>query len=127
MDIFKIISIGILTCVVAMIIKQIKPEFYILVVISGGIVMFLMLIDQLKTIIDYFLTIFTKVYLDYSLFILIIKILGIGYLTEFAQGVCIDSGNSSIGEKILIGGKIIILCLALPIITNLLDMIIELL
>lgn len=127
MEIFKIISIGILTSIVALIVKQIKPEFYIVIVISGGIIMFLMLVEQLKNIINYFLTIFTKVNLDYSLFILIIKILGVGYLTEFAQSICVDSGNASIGEKILIGGKIIILWLALPIITSLLDMIIALL
>mgnify|MGYP003289635158 CR=1 FL=1 len=127
MDFFKIIAIGILTCIVAIVVKQIKPEFYIVIVISGGIIMFLMLVEQLKTVIDYFLTIFTKVNLDYSLFVLIIKILGVGYLTEFAQGICIDTGNASIGEKILIGGKIIILCLALPIITSLLDMILALL
>lgn len=127
MDIFKIVSIGILTCIVAIIVKQIRPEFYIVIVISGGIIVFLMLVEQLKTLLDYFLTIFTKVNLDYSVFILILKVLGVSYLTEFAQGICVDSGNSSIGEKILIGGKIIILCLALPIITNLLNMIIELL
>lgn len=127
MEFFKIIAIGILTCIVAIVVKQIKPEFYIIIVITGGIIMFLMVIEQLKTVLDYFLTIFTKVNLDYSLFVLIIKILGVGYLTEFAQSICIDTGNASIGEKILIGGKIIILCLALPIITNLLDMIFALL
>ena len=50
--------------------------------------------------------------------------LGVGYLTEFANGICVDSGNASVGNKILIAGKVIIFCLALPIITNLLDIIV---
>lgn len=127
MEIFKIAGVGILTCIIAIILKQIKPEFLIIVILSGGIIMFLMVIDQLKSIIDYILTIFNKTNLDYGLFVSVLKILGVGYITEFANNICIDSGHSSIGEKILIAGKVIILGLALPIFTSLLNIIIELL
>jgi len=124
MEIFKIIGVGILTCIVCVIIKQIKPEFYIVVLLSGGIIIALLVLKQLQGVMNYILTLFNKTNLNYSYFSLILKILGVGYLTEFASSVCVDSGNSSIAEKILIGGKVIILCLALPIITNLLDLII---
>ena len=127
MEIFKIVGVGILTCIIAIILKQIKPEFLIIVILSGGIIMFLMVLDKLKSILDYILTIFNKTNLDYSLFVSILKILGVGYITEFANNICIDSGHSSIGEKILIAGKVIILGLALPILTSLLNIIIELL
>ncbi|MBE5746507.1 MAG: stage III sporulation protein AD [Clostridiales bacterium] len=127
MEIFKIVGVGILTCIIAIILKQIKPEFLIIVILSGGIIMFLMVLDKLKSILDYILTIFNKTNLDYSLFVSILKILGVGYITEFANNICIDSGHSSIGEKILIAGKVIILGLALPIFTSLLNIIIELL
>ena len=61
------------------------------------------------------------------MFVSVLKIVGVGYITEFANSICVDSGNSSIGDKILIAGKIIILTLSLPILTNLLNIIIELL
>lgn len=127
MEIFKIIGIGLLTCIVAIIIKQIRPEFYIVVVLSGTIIILFLIIDQLKIVFDYFLTIFNKTTLNYELFSSMLKIIGVGFLTEFANGVCIDTGNSSIGEKIVFAGKIVIVCLSLPIVSSLLNVIIEIL
>lgn len=127
MEIFKIIGVGLLTCVISIIIKQIKPEFNIIILLCGGIIILFMVLDQLKSVFSYFLTIFAKTNIDYSLFVAVLKVLGVGYLTEFANSICVDSGSASIGEKILIAGKIIIFCLALPIVTNLIDLIIEML
>lgn len=127
MEIFKIIGIGLLTCIVAIIIKQVRPEFYIVVVLSGATVILFLVIDQLKIVFDYFLTIFNKTSLNYELFASVLKIVGVGFLTEFANGICVDTGNSSIGEKIVFAGKIVIVCLSLPIISSLLNVIIEIL
>ena len=127
MEIFKIVGVGLLTCFLAIIVKQIKPEFYIFVVISGSVVLFLMVLDKFTVVIDYFSKIFEKTKLDSNIFFTVLKIVGIAFLTEFAGGICVDSGNASIGEKIIFAGKIIILFLALPIITNLIEMIIEIL
>lgn len=127
MEILKIIGVGLLISIIAVIVKQIKSEFYIIVLLVGGVIIFLMLVEQLKVIIDYFLNIFSKTNLDYSMFITVLKVLGIAYLTEFANSICVDTGNASIGEKLVLAGKIVIMCLALPIITNLLNIITELL
>jgi len=127
MEIFKIIGIGLLTSIIATLIKQIRPEFYIVVILSGSIVMLMMIVNQLQVLFNYFLTIFGQTGLDYKLFASILKILGVGYLSEFASGICVDSGNSSIGDKIILAGKVLIVVLSLPIITSLLDVIIEIL
>ena len=127
MEIFKIIGIGLLTSIVATLVKQIRPEFYIVVILSGSVVMLLMIVNQLQTLFNYFLSIFGQTGLDYELFSSILKILGVGYLTEFASGICVDSGNASIGDKIVLAGKVLIVVLSLPIITSLLNVIIEIL
>jgi stage III sporulation protein AD len=127
MEIFKIIGIGLLTCIVAVLVRQLRPEFYVVVVLAGGVVMLMMIVDELQNVFNYFLTIFGQTGLDYELFSSILKILGVGYLTEFASGICADSGNASIGDKIVLAGKILIVTLSLPIITSLLDVIIEIL
>ena len=62
-----------------------------------------------------------------SLYSIIFKIIAIGYLAEFTAGICNDTGNSSLGDKVLLGGKIIILVMALPIVNGILDIIMELL
>ncbi len=127
MEVFKIIGIGLLTCFVGIVVKQLRPEFYIVVVLSGAIIILFMIVDQLKTIFLYFLTIFNKTNLDYSLFSSVLKIIGVGFLIEFANGICIDTNNASVGEKIVLAGKVLIVGLSLPIISNLLNVIVELL
>lgn len=127
MEIFKIIALGILICVVIIIVKQIKPEFAVLVLIAGSIIIFCYLFNYFTNILGVFDKIISKTGINAELFSIILKIVGIGYLIEFAANICSDSGNPAIADKIVLGGKLIILTVSMPIITNLLDIIVELL
>lgn len=127
MDLFKILAIAILTCIATLIVKQVKPDFATLVAIAGGVVILLFLIDYLKDIVNVFQSLLDKANLSPSLFSVVLKIIGIGYLTEFTANICSDSGSSSLASKVELAGKIIILFLALPIITNLIEIIIGIL
>ena len=127
MEIFKIVALGILICIVIIIVKQIKPEFAILVLIAGSVVMLCYLFNYFTNILGVFDKIISKTGINAELFSIILKIVGIGYLIEFAANICSDSGNPAIADKIVLGGKLIILTVSMPIITNLLDIIVELL
>ena len=123
MDIFKILAIAILTCIASLIVKQVKPDFASLVSLAGGVVILLLLINYISSILDVFKGLIDKANLSPTLFSSILKIIGIGYLTEFTANLCSDTGNSSLASKVGLAGKIIILFLSLPIITNLLEVI----
>ena len=56
-----------------------------------------------------------------------IKMTGIAILTEFAVSICRDSGETAIASKIDLGGKIIIVSISIPIITALLEIILQIL
>lgn len=127
MDLFKILALAILTCIATIIVKQVKPDFASIVAIAGGVVILLFLIDYLKEIVSVFEIIVNKTNLSPSLFTTILKIIGIGYLTEFTANLCTDSGNTSLASKIGLAGKVIILFISLPIITNLIEIIVEIL
>lgn len=120
MEIVKIILIGIVICVASVLLKQFKPELAILVSIAGGMVILIMVVNFLSSIVSNFTQIATKTSINMQLFSSVIKIVGIGYITEFGANICHDTGNSSIADKILLGGKVIILCFALPIINAML-------
>lgn len=124
---YKIISIAIITCVACLILKPVRPDFAILLSIVGGIIIIFYLLSYLTNIFDVFNTIFTTSGINASLYRVIFKIIGIGYLTEFAASICSDTGNGSLGDKVLLGGKIIILVMALPIVTSILDIVMEIL
>ncbi len=125
--IFKIIAIGLITCLATMIVRPIRSDFAVIIGLVGGLIILFMVINYLATIFEVFKEIIGITGLNSSLYTLLLKIIGVGYLIEFTAGICSDTGNSSLGDKVLLGGKIIILVMALPIITNILQIIMELL
>ncbi len=127
MELIKIVGVGIATTVCFILVKQVKSEFAIFVALGGSIVMLVMIIGQVSGVVEYFNEIIQKTGINTTIYFTILKIIGVGYLTEFAANLCSDAGTSSIGNKIMLGGKIVILCLSLPIITSLIDIIIDIL
>ena len=124
---YKIVGIAIITCVCTLILKPVRPDFAIVCAIVGGIVVLLYAFSYFSNIFDTFNNIFNISGLNHSIYGIVFKIIGIGYLTEFTASICADTGNSSLGDKVLLGGKIIILVISLPIITGILDIVMELL
>jgi stage III sporulation protein AD len=56
----------------------------------------------------------------------ILKIIGIAYIVEFAAQITKDAGQGAIASKIELAGKIMILTMAIPILTLLIETIIKL-
>ena len=126
MDIIKIAAIGVIASIIIVIIKQDKPEIAMLIGIAATVSILIIIINYLTEVVGLFSLIVQKTGIDSSLFSAIVKIIGVGYITEFSSSICEDSGNKGIGEKISLGGKIVILVLSLPILTSVVDVIINL-
>ncbi len=127
MDLFKILGIGLITCIAGLIVRQVKPDVASIIMIAGGVVILLMVVDYVAQIFDVFKVIVDKTGLSSNLFSIVLKIVGVGYLTEFAANICADTGSSSLADKILLAGKIIILFMSMPIITNIVEIVVGLL
>lgn len=127
MEIIKIVGIGLITVFTIMIVKPIKPEVSIIIGLCGGILLLTQTINYILEVVATFTGLFDKTGLNSNLLSIVLKIIGVGYLTEFSASLCNDSGNTSIGDKILFAGKVIILFIALPIITNIIEIIMRLL
>ena len=125
--IFIIVAVGLITCLATMIIKPVRSDFAIFIAITGGIIIIFLVIGYLTGIISTFKTIISSTGLDASLYKLLLKILGVAYLLEFTASICTDTGNGSLGDKILLGGKIVLMVMALPIIVSILDIVTSLL
>jgi stage III sporulation protein AD len=124
---YKIISIAIITCVACLIVKPIKSDFAILISIVGGIIILLYCTSFLSQIFEVFNDIISLSGINSSLYTILVKIIGIAYLTEFSAGICNDTGNSSLGDKVILGGKIVILVMSIPIVTSILEIVVEIL
>ncbi len=127
MDIIKIIGIGLISLIIIIIIRQYKPEFTLYVSLLAGALILLFLMDKMGGIIDLLTTLSNKTVINNEFLVLLIKITGIAFLTEFAVSICKDAGESAIANKIDMGGKVIIVSMSIPIISSLLETVIEIL
>lgn len=126
-SLYKIIGIALITVVATLIVKPVRPDFAVFISIVGGVIILFMLAGYLTDIFEVFNQIFNYTNVNSSLYKIIFKIIGVGYLVEFTASLCSDTGNNSLGDKVLLGGKIIILVMALPIVTSILEIVMELL
>ncbi|MCL2599199.1 MAG: hypothetical protein FWD76_04750 [Firmicutes bacterium] len=123
MDIIKICMIGMLTAFCVLLLKDIKGEMALLVGLLGGLVIIFLVIDKLTSVITVFTALTQNTGISSEFLSAIIKIVGLGLVVDFSAGVCEDVGNKGLSEKIVFGGKISILYVALPIITGLFELI----
>lgn len=126
MEIFKIVGLGIVATILAITVKQNKPEYALQISIATGIAIFLIVIPKLASILKELIQIADRMNIDMIYFKSIFKIIGIAYIAQFGSQVCKDSGEETIAMKIEFAGKIIIMGLALPILLSILNLIIKL-
>lgn len=116
MDIFKIVGVGILGVITAGFIKSAKSEFSVFVVTATGLIILIMIAKGMSEVLSKFSEIVDKTGIPSALYGAMLKIVGVGYLTEFSSGICDDYGAASIGKKLQLSGKIAIFLLAIPVV-----------
>ena len=119
-EIFKIIGVAFVTAIAALLLKSTKPELSFAVTVTGIIVILLFIAERLENTLAVFQTIANATGMENGLIKTLLKIVGVGYLTEFGAGILTDFGSGAIADKVVLGGKITIVALSLPVIENLL-------
>ena len=127
MDIVKIIGVGLISLIIIIIVRQYKPEFTLYVSLLAGAIILVFIMVKLDGIINLLTTLSNKTAINNEFLTLLIKITGIAFLTEFAVSICKDTGETAIANKVDMGGKVIIVSMSRPIISSLLETVVEIL
>lgn len=126
-SLLKIIGICLLTVVAFVVIKPLKPELALFVSMAGSIVVLIMCIDSLTEVIQTMTSFVEKTGINNKLFSSVLKIIGIGYITDFSCSLCSSSGNSLIADIMAFAGKITIVVMSLPILNSIIEIILGIL
>ncbi|WP_185762586.1 stage III sporulation protein AD [Bacillus methanolicus] len=125
MEIIQIAGIALISTFLALIVKEQKPNFAFLLIVFVGCTIFLFLVDQIYEIIHMIEKIAVNANVNLIYVETILKIIGIAYIAEFATQITKDAGQGAIASKIELAGKILILAMAIPILTVLIETIIQ--
>ena len=121
--IFKLVGIAIIGIIVVSLLKTAKPEFAVFATIATGVVMVVTMLSSLQSVVLAFDGIVKKSGIDDGIFTAVLKIIGIGYLTEYSASVATDAGCASIAQKLQFGGKIVIFLMSISIVPALADVV----
>ncbi len=122
-EIWKIIGVAFVTAISSILLKGTKPELSFAVTVTGVIVILLFIIDSLQSTVGIFMKIAELTGMENGLMKILIKIVGVGYLTEFGAGILNDFGSNAVADKVVLAGKLTIVVLSLPVLEGLLTMV----
>lgn len=121
--IIKILGVGLITAVLAVILRKSSEPQAIAVSVAGGLIITAFVIGDLTAVLKTIKDLALRDGISEQYILMLVKVIGIAYITEFMAETACDAGEKAIGAKIRFGGKVTILALCTPVIINLLSMI----
>ena len=124
------VSLAALAVVIALltvVVRQYKAEYGMAVGVAGGILLLLLIIAQMSGMFDSISGMIDRVGIRQEWLTLLLKALGICYVTQFASDCCRDAGETALASKAELAGRVAVVLLALPMLTQLLESIVDML
>ncbi len=123
MEILQIAGIAVSGVIMISLVRSLKPEMTVYIVLATVIVILIFSLEQLTTVFGFLKTVYDDMTYGRDFFPILIKVLVVAYLSDFTAQLCRDAGEASIGNKVELAGKIIIFYISLPILVSILQLV----
>jgi stage III sporulation protein AD len=127
LEIFQVVGLAVVSVVVLLVIRRHRPEMAVLLALVVGLVIFFMVAQRLLAVLEFLRDLAARAGVDSLYLNIILKIVGIAYITEIGAQVCRDAQETSVAAKVELAGKILILVLAMPIVMAIVEAVLRLL
>ncbi|HAU86051.1 MAG TPA: stage III sporulation protein AD [Lachnospiraceae bacterium] len=121
----KVALLGLIAAMVAIQFKGRRPEYSLYISVSSCLIIFALGVTKIKSIMAILEKIESYISISPAYIAILLKMIGITYIAEFATSLCKDAGHDALSNQISIVGKLTILSMSMPIIVSLLDTISE--
>ena len=119
----KAAAAALITAVLCLVLSKQGKDTAILLTLLVCAAILTVAMGYLRTVTDFISTLDALVDLEGDHFRILLKITGIGLLSETASMICADAGNGALGKALQILSTVLILCLSIPLLQQLLDLI----
>ena len=117
----KIIALGMVGTIFAVLLKKENPQMAMLVTAITCVLIFGLICTPLGELIAMLQTAAEEAGVKTEDFGVVLKVIGIAYLTQFGAQLCADAGEGAIAAKIELAGKIMMMTIAAPVLMGLLE------
>lgn len=115
MTILTAAAAGLTAVLLAVQLKSVKSEYGVYLVMAAGVFIFLYGLGKMEVILDTLAQIRDSIQIEPIYLDMLLRMIGIAYVAEFASGICKDAGYSSVGSQIEMFGKLSILAVGMPV------------
>ncbi len=121
MDMYAILGIGIVAAVLAVVLRQYKPEYAMFISLGCSVLILLAVVGQIDGIMRQLEVLIIRTRVPVEFVAILFKALGICIITQMASDTCKDAGEGAIASKLELAGKVAVLVISLPLFTHLID------
>lgn len=123
MNIISICALAIVSCVLSLAIKRHNSELSVLVSIGAAVIVLMCVIQYTLDSMDFITSLLAKADVSSENVVILFKVVGICFLTEFTCDTVKESGLHALSGNIALAGKIVVLITALPMFTEILTLV----
>lgn len=117
---------GIVAVVLVMAVKRDNPAFAVMVSLAASVLIMFMVIPSLSGVLELLTSITGSLSSGGEYIAVVVKIIGVAYISEFGASVCADAGETGLASKIELAGKVLIMAISAPVVATLLNAVVNL-
>ena len=121
MGMIQIAVLGMAGALLAVQFKNEKSEYGVYISIALCVMVFFPIMDRVGVVISSIRDLSNQVLVKNGYLAILLKMLGVAYVAEFASSICKDAGHQTIAGQIEVYSKIAILALSMPVLKTLLE------
>ena len=125
MMIVPLAGIGLVAVSLLVLLRNQRPEMAVLFGTAVSVSIFLFLLDPLTEVIALLQELAIRAQVNLNYVVIVLKIIAVAYIAEFAAQIARDAGEGAVAEKFEFAGKVLILVMAVPIVTGIVDLVLK--
>lgn len=127
LSICALIALVLISLALILLLKQYRPEFALLASVTSALILLIYGIAKAGEIISAVRGLTERAGIDEQNVMLVLKALGICYIVQIAKDVCADSGQTALSDRIDFIGKVTVVAMSLPLLTQIIGIVTQLL
>ncbi len=126
MSILSVCAVAVIASVLAVFLKKQNAEVSVILGICAVAVISIYVLLNITSVIADIKSIFAGTDLDSKYIVLLLKCVGICFLTEFSCNCCKDASQSALSSVVMMCGRVCVLITSLPLFEEFLDITVKL-
>lgn len=123
MDVLKISVVAVCAVISGMILKSVKSPLAILISLAASVVILFYIVSGLMTLMSQINSLKAYLKTGYNYIGLLLKIMGITYITQLSADICRENGYQAVAGQIEIFSKLTIAVMSMPVVLSLFEMV----